>query len=1669
MRQIDLTFRIIKMGRHTVSIAVCALTGMIMMGGAMAATVVVNANTNINTDPAPGLNNGPAISFEGNNVSPVATVGQNVNLTASSDGLVVAVANNTTGSSFPSLVLSGNNTVTGSVAANFVTINSGGRTGTNTVVGGNFDPYVIGAGATISGKVSTSSTTGVTVNGETAAALNGGLNGNLTLTGYIGAPAGFHPTVTINSSASGSSIGTISTATNQTGIVNFTGTGTATVVKAGEGINGVPSAELNQVNVTGGTVTFTGTSNTDKQYAYINTLNVSNGATVNLNGGMTGNISNAGTVALESSKNIFGDSITGGGTLNLLGNNEIYGTVSQGTVNAASNVIFDRTVNATNVNVSGTNVLFSGLVTSGNFGFTAGGTATLARGLDGNVNFNGNNATLTLEPDQTITGSVDTTANNSGILAFRGVGNVSGNIGATGSLKEIQANSTGLVTIGGSTRANTVNMNAAGTVAFTGGLDTRYGDNTLGAVNFFNSPGTIQMGANSSLIGNVITGTNNNGTVTMVSGNQSITGAIGSSTHALNRLNIGGANTGTGLDTSAAAFSSTTANGNVFANSVMLNNNGIINDSTLAMASGYSLTGTVATDTNHAGILTLAGGTQTVTGTVGADDARLKNINSAANGGVSTFTANVFADNVINTGNGSSTFDANVTATTLVDVGSGATVIKGTTLVDGVGAEIRIGTGTGSFNTVSGTTTTGNMNFTGAGTANLNQGLTFTNINFAGHDATINLASGKDLTGTAITTTTNGTGFINLQGGTQTVSAAVGAANLGLNKITAGLDGATSNFTNGAAVHANTLEVVGNGAVNLSGGLVGNLSYINNVAGENATVTIGVGKDLIGTVTTGSNGVNNAGHQGLLTLQGGSQTVSGPVGAAGAALKTISAGATGGTSIFSGMVHAEALNYSGNGTVALNGTNGGAAAGGLIGNVDLNNGTGTLRIGNGVNLTTGNTGIEVANAHNATLTFAGSSTVTGVVGGDTAGRSTFRTINAGAEGSTVTFTNDVYVSEAAIPTTFHVTETGTVNFQGDLHGQLVFNAGGDGVVNVSHGKSLLVTLPGPAARAVTSGQGSINFLGSAVTAADLGESGSLLKAIHFNSTAMANGTATLSSNLYATNINIGGNTAATYTGNQAFGGAMALTAATSSLDLGGHTITGAAGASAFNLGTGTLKTTLTASRDENGSLHVTGFGNISANTASNSPDAKVVVTMPVGNWVMEDGDKFKLVDAATGTGAHTLNAGNVTTNSAVISYTALAGNHDGSTLLTSTETGGEDLWLIAHRVEGDYASLVDVPLSLPGGAAGERLTDIANGVIGAVAGATSDMRLVLSTFDSYSLAQMEPEVRRLAPIANASTAQSAIAANSMTLNTLSTRLAVLRGDSRMASYNGETGISTGDAAANKGAWLKGFGSWGKQDAKDGFDGYKTRTGGLVLGADTEAGRGIVGAALSYADTKVDQQDFRAGDSAKVKSFQLTAYATQDFGQGYLDGMLSYAQHRYDSHRATALGRTAVGDYDGSQVAAKIGGGYRMALQDKTVLTPLASLEWTRVRQDAYTETGADALNLVVDAKTTSRTRASLGARLSSEMTSGATVYRPEIHALWSHDYGNRNTDTTAAYAGGGAAFTTTGLTLPRNSFNLGFGVTLMSSKSTSVQMLYDLEKRSGFTGHTGQVTARYSF
>lgn len=1601
MKQLDLTYRITKIGGRAVSVAVCALTGMMFMGGAMAQTTIP---TGTSIPAVQDIGGNPAFNIQ----------------SASIDALGVTTyhnyVDNSTAASAWSPITTYNNAIT---------LQSG-----NKITGRTLQDGSTYAGVYSQNTIQQNSND-TTYNYTSLAGATFNVQGNNIVNGAVG--------------------------------LNFTNWG-----------------------------------------GYANTVDPL--AVVNLNGyNVTfGNAVYAANTYIKA------------GTNNTVNNDfSFYGTLN-------SNLTFNQAASV--------------LLNGGLSGFAAQALpiSINANTANGDLNFNGFNSYVTLGANQGITGNVTTSGVN-GVLIFQGAGNVNGTVGsASSTLKEVRTNGTGNVLFNNTTQqayVDYVNYQAATLVGFNGGLNLTLDQSgqAKNQVAFNNNDGVLQIGNNGSLTGKagtvVVSTTGNNlGTVTMVSGTQAITGGIGASGHAIKTLNIGGNNTG-GLDTSTANYSTTTANGDIYAQNINLNNNGTTNSSSLIMASGYNLTGTVNTDTNQSGILTLAGGTQTVTGTVGATGARLSQVNSGATGANSTFTGAVFADTVTNnTGTGSSTFNSNVTATTAINVNAGTTLVSGAATVDGTGgqinvtsgsltvtgatsltgtaASINVGSGAATFN---GTTsiTTGDVNFTGNGTVNFNQAASFTNLNYAGNAGIVNVASGKNITATAITTTTNGTGTLNMLGGTQTVNATVGANTLGLNLVTAGADSATTNFTNTAAVYANKLEVTGNGAVNLSGGLVGNLSYTNNVASENGTVTVAAGKDVIGTVTTGSNGVNNAGSQGILTMAGGTQQVSGAIGSSTAALKTINAGVASATTSLNGMVYADTVLFSSNGTVVLNGTNSGNAIGGLKGTANLNSGSGTLRIGDAVKLTTGAAGIQFANANNATLTFDGSSTVTGVVGGNTAGNSTFNTINAGAAGKLVTFSNDMTVGTGNL----NVSGTGEVDLNGNLNGALSYNA--DGLVKVADGKSIsgVVTT-------ATTNTGTLNYLGGTTLNADIGTSGLKLKAVNFN-TATNNVTQDISHNVYATDVTIGGTTGTTATSLQnatgvydyagatqvsiftggttaninnvgstgaiAIGGNLNIANATTAVNFGiahvnvaGNVVTNG-GAMSFTVNTNDITNAGTVA---NNSVSA-GSGQVAATGALTMTGAEKVQVNYVGS--LANAGAYTLIATGSGAGAFDLGnetAGKVSDNSFSIDTSVRQATAADVTALRATRVS--DLIVVADRTAGaTYAA--NQNYIQKAGTVGD-YTNNAGIVLGGIAAAgtqTGDMVKVIQMLeiDSFgygnSAANLATQVKRLAPVANASVTRSALAASGLSLNALGVRMSALRGGTQVSSNDAvQSGLSSGDAVINSGVWLKALGSTTSQNKQDAYDGYSAKLSGLAVGADKQVSSDLVlGLALGLTRADVDQEDFRSGDTTRINNTQLMGYGTYDITPAlYVEGALSYARNTYANKRAAAVGRTATADFNGTQLGARIGLGYGIDLGNKTKITPMASVDFTHLNQDAYTETGAGAINLNVASQSANNTRFGLGARLTRDYDAGTTTYRPEVSLNWYQDSNAANNDVVSSFVGGGSSFVTPGASSSnRSSVNVGLALTVVSNKTTSIQVRYDLDKSSGYTAQTGSLVARWEY
>jgi outer membrane autotransporter protein len=1022
------------------------------------------------------------------------------------------------------------------------------------------------------------------------------------------------------------------------------------------------------------------------------------------------------------------------------------------------------------------------------------------------------------------------------------------------------------------------------------------------------------------------------------------------------------------------------------------------------------LTGNVTTTADGEGKLNLVGSNnQTVTGPVGASGASLAEVNAGANGSTSTFANDVYASNT------------------------------------------NIGSGRVDFNTVSGTTNT-NIIFSDNGTANLLNGLTG-DIDFAGKDATVNISDGKGILGSVQTLASNNTGLLNFKGD-GTISGNIGSNNHGIKELNIN----TNSEQNTPAGVLVTYSALGRE-------LYADVVNLRN----NATLTLSDGVNII---DTGSDNIIitvDTTNTGTLTFQGTSN-IEGEVGQSNKVLNTINAGATGKTVTFDDMVYASTLKYSDNGKVVLNGDNSSnTSSEGMIGIVDFDNKAGTLAIGDDVNLAVGSAGTQFVNGNDAILEFLGSSIITGVLGGNTAGNSTFERIYAGANGKTVTFKNNVYVEETD-DTTFHVSGTGTVNFEGNLIGDLIYDA--DGVVNVSDGESIVVSTVPVAVKTTTDNTGSLNFLGTTTLSTDIATASKKLKNVTFGSSGLSANTYTqnLDKNIYAQNTYIGNgtnNTILEMKDDIIFGGSLTVRA-NSALDINTHDVTvtenlalAANSLTGFKIYTSDITAT--------GSSVGVPSGSITTDTLTIDNNAIIKVNY---EGTLYGAGSYNLISANSilGTYYGTEANGKVSDNSIIDSIIKVDGNN---LILFADRTGGgsygvEDLYIVKSGIGEHYSN-----------GASEALAGYAYDILDRE-GALGDIITKMEELDgglyltSAKKAQMVEMQKLLAPVANNSSVQSSLTASTLVSSTIKDRMSDIRFSSStdFIPY-GYSGYSSGTYTLNNSLWIKAMGSKATQSKVQDYDGYESTTLGFVAGLDRILRNGAtIGLALAHANTKIDQTDFRRGDSSDTQSIQLSTYGSMDFGDTYVDGILSYAKHSTDSIRTANSGKLSSSS-DADQISAKVEVGHRIYFEDLATLTPFTSLEYGNLNQKGYTEKGTSYQNdaLKVDSVKVNKGTLGVGAKLSTNLNIGDTVIVPEFKLAAYNAFGDTNADIKAQYVGGGSQFVTPTQDLNKTMFNAGLGVKTTLSESTSVMIGvdYDRSKDGNFEGYSGNVSFRLSF
>ena len=1607
------------------------------------------------------------ISTTANNQGTITSVGSSQTITGNVGTSTLGLSSLNIGSNTNATNYS-TTTVNGNVFATSTVLNNNGTT--------NSSQLILSSGKNITSSISTADANmGILT-------LTGGTQ---TVTGQVGTDT--FRLEQINSGSNGATSTFVNDVYSNT--INNTGTGTTTFKN---------DVKATNVNVNAGTTTFednltattttitTGTGNfntvsgtTSSNIVFTNT------GTANLYSDLTGNVTtnadNQGTLTIVGSSSGKTQSINGNiGTsssldLNILniaqaGNSAI--TTIDGNVFVNSTVLNNGTTNSSElILASGNNI--TSTITTADVGkgilTLAGGTQTVTGSVGSgaelkevNAGVNGSNSTfssdvfatnLDLEGTGTVNlnGNFEGTAinyNDAGIVNLANGKNITAAIISDG-VNQGTLNLIGSSIVSGQVADITNKLNVIN--AGVNGSNSTFSSDVFATTTNISS-GEIKFV--SDLTSDINALTSDNGIVTFVGdvlGNtQNVTGNIGSSSNSINTLNVG--------ENGTNKYSTTIIDGNIYATNTILNN-GISNNSTLELTDGSNITSTIKTSKDSQGILTFLGDS-IATGTIGTDTEKLAQINAADTGKTVRFNSSLNADklNLIADGTVVLADNSNINSSITTTINNQGTLdFEGNSTVTGeIGTsleslkEITLGTSGKTVNFKKDVYAS-NIIFESDGTVNSDGNLT-TDINFSGNNATVNISDGKGILGSVETLATNNTGILNFKGD-GVIDGIIGSASLGIKELN---------------INTNNEQDSGGNGVMVTYSALGRELYADVInLRNNATLTLG---DNVNLINTGSDDILvkvDTNNTGTLTFLGTS-SIQGEVGESNKILNTINAGAIGETVTFDDMVYAKNLKYLADGKVVLNGNKTPDSLNeAMIGTVDFDTKSGTLEIGDNVNLTTGTSGIQFTNANDAVLKFAGNSIITGILGGNTAGNSTFERIYAGADGKTVTFKNDVHVQEAN-DTTLHVSGTGVVNFEGNLVGDLIYDA--NGTVNVNNGKSIIVSTISTAVKTANNHTGILNFKGETTLYGNIGTSILGLESVTFASEGTANDSYTqvINKNIYAQNINIGNNlnkTTVDITADTTFNGNLNL-GSNSILNVDEYDIIVADNldlASNSTLKFKVYTTDLSAGQ----AVENANSGGITSDSLSIADNTKININYD-GTW--NGAGKYNLVTASntvtTNYEGTELN-GLVSDNSIIDSVV----KNDGTnlTLFADRTSGGsfdaEDLYIVKSEIGEHYSNGASQALA---GYANEK--DRA----GALADIIRNMEeleggLVVSDAKKQEMIKTQ---RLLAPTANNSNMQTSITASNLALSTIGGRLGDLRRDSMAVFSPNYIGLSSGNNSFDTSLWIKAMGSSATQDKIKNYDGFDTSTYGMVGGMDKTLNNGSVfGLALAYSTTKTNQDNL-ASDGSDTTSIQATAYASKEFGNGYVDGYLSYGQHKTDGTRTANSGKLS-SRVDADQISAKVETGYSIPVNDGIFVTPFTSLEYGMLNQKGYTEKGTSYQNdaLKVDGIKSNRGTVEVGAKMTTNIALEDVLIIPQFSASVYNSFGDTKSDIKAQFVGGGKEFVTPVQELNKTMINVGFGVETKISDSTSLifDIDHDRSKDGSFEGYSGSVTFGVSF
>jgi len=232
-------------------------------------------------------------------------------------------------------------------------------------------------------------------------------------------------------------------------------------------------------------------------------------------------------------------------------------------------------------------------------------------------------------------------------------------------------------------------------------------------------------------------------------------------------------------------------------------------------------------------------------------------------------------------------------------------------------------------------------------------------------------------------------------------------------------------------------------------------------------------------------------------------------------------------------------------------------------------------------------------------------------------------------------------------------------------------------------------------------------------------------------------------------------------------------------------------------------------------------------------------------------------------------------------------------------------------------------------------------------------------------------------------------------------------------------------------------------------GYNTTLGVDVRACDNL----VVGLAFNGFRSDIDLSD---SGSANVNGGKGSLYATWFNNSFHVDAAVGAGWNSYEHIKRPALAGVtpdgapvvglAYGDTSGQEFDALLGVGYDVKM-DSFTLTPNASVSYTALSIDGYTETGSLA-PLKIDRINADSLASSLGLTLAYNAKIGGMPVRPELGAAWRHEFMDDpyHIDSQLA-SGAGSAFRVDSTKLGNNSLPVWLGVNVQVSSRVGLHLV----------------------